>query len=416
MSYPKKKVRTLYQRKIAAKKDLQNFIDNCGGKASKRWKVSVRYSEVSKRYRLSYIFGKKRFNSKLEAARYLGLNPNKKEKNVTKKSKNRRSSIISKKENHKAFANIKNSASKRGVKKEKKSFDDDEIGNRPSVTPVKPMKLVSWQVKKVEDASPNLRTNVRNYLDTGYTIIPNVLAPTEVSTLLNGPECSREVVTSGSMLNLNAPNHRMTMRKRKANQEWLGAIKTINACIKQDGHTETVLCPLTTRAPGRYDMPLPTHIRESIINTLSNKQVVDFIKFLCPRGKWRTHDILLSKPASSRQVVHTDSSWEGKRKRNPPIHYITILIPLTVQDKVTGGTRVWPRSHRDKNADVSSTNYIDTIEPLLKIGDALVFDGLLSHCGMENNSGILDGVPRDRYFYYGAFATGHDPNTDVTGS
>lgn len=50
------------------------------------------------------------------------------------------------------------------------------------------------------------------------------------------------------------------------------------------------------------------------------------------------------------------------------------------------------------------------VEPTLNKGDALVFDGLLTHLGMANNS-----ETSDRYFYYAALAKGHDRNTDVTG-
>mmetsp|Transcript_6082 Transcript_6082/g.7315 ORF Transcript_6082/g.7315 Transcript_6082/m.7315 type:complete len:163 (-) Transcript_6082:97-585(-) len=157
--------------------------------------------------------------------------------------------------------------------------------------------------------------------------------------------------------------------------------------------------------------------RRPVLDRLIESEVFDFIRFICPRGRWRTHDILLSKPGSTRQVIHTDSSWDGKRRRNPPIHYLTVLIPLTLQDRATGGTRVWPRTHRVKDAYVGhNEDYVDAVHPLLKVGDALIFDGLLSHCGMENRSGIVGDKARDRYFYYGAFASGHDPNTDVTGS
>jgi ectoine hydroxylase-related dioxygenase (phytanoyl-CoA dioxygenase family) len=91
-------------------------------------------------------------------------------------------------------------------------------------------------------------------------------------------------------------------------------------------------------------------------------------------------------------------------------------VRLSKHSAQQGGTRVWPRTHLDETREiVPERGYIDTIEPLLNVGDALVFDGLLCHCGMENLSGLIDDFPRDRFFYYAAFSSTHDPNTDVTG-
>ena len=58
---------------------------------------------------------------------------------------------------------------------------------------------------------------------------------------------------------------------------------------------------------------------------------------------------MLSEPGSARQPIHTDSNWDGHRNRDPRPHYFTILIPLTDQDLETGGTRVYPGTHRDIN-------------------------------------------------------------------
>lgn len=71
---------------------------------------------------------------------------------------------------------------------------------------------------------------------------------------------------------------------------------------------------------------------------------------------------------------------------------------------------MWPGTHVDEEADLSGVSPVDVISPLIEMGDALVFDGLLSHCGMENVS-----REEDRFIFYAAFSSLHDPNTDVTG-
>ena len=271
------------------------------------------------------------------------------------------------------------------------------------ITPL-PKHLVKWQKEKIQSASSRWKLHTTNVLTDGYTIIKGVLPSSFVRKVLEGQQ---EQTTS---------TKRASTRKRKGNQQWQGAIRTIHAHIKSFGGTETVTCPLTTRAPGRYDLPLPPSVLEEFLQLLEACGIADLLKFLCPRGKFRTHDILLSKSGSKRQEVHTDSWWTGNTKRNPSTKYLTVLIPMTVQDKATGGTRVWPGTHRLRDAFVGDSNYVDCIEPLLKVGDALIFDGLLSHCGMENLSGIVDSAPRDRYFYYAAFSSIHDPNTEVTGT
>ena len=126
-----------------------------------------------------------------------------------------------------------------------------------------------------------------------------------------------------------------------------------------------------------------------------------------------TENIMLSASGSSCQPVHTDSSWQGKRRKNPAPHYYTVLIPLVNQDKFTGGTRIYPGTHLDSTAlTVDDGGLIPGIEDPQMAGDALIFDGLLQHCGTPN---VSDSPVVDRYFYYAAVCRGKDPNTEVTG-
>ena len=114
------------------------------------------------------------------------------------------------------------------------------------------------------------------------------------------------------------------------------------------------------------------------------------------------------------QPVHTDSDWGKRKKQNPRPHYYTILIALSPHNKHTGGTKLYPGSHRDVSIepDESKATHLD-----LNPGDALVFDGLLLHCGMPNLSGTTGhGEEQDRFLYYTAISTDRvDANTQVTG-
>lgn len=175
---------------------------------------------------------------------------------------------------------------------------------------------------------------------------------------------------------------------------------------------EVVRGSITMREPGRFDLPLPPHVMDRVVAELEASGVLEFLRVLCPQGRFRTQNVLLSRPGSTQQKVHTDSAWsESVAAENPAPHYITVLVPLTKQTAETGGTRVWPGSHRSFNYTILNdpTKYVDTVSPLVEVGDALVFDGLLSHCGMANRS------HEDRFFFYSSFSKGHDPNVDVTG-
>ena len=156
--------------------------------------------------------------------------------------------------------------------------------------------------------------------------------------------------------------------------------------------------PIASRTLGRYDMPLPPQVAAKTVEVLESKKVMDFIRSICPRGEMRTTNILLSVPGSERQPIHVDSSWEGKASKDPAPHYITILIPLTEPKVECGGTRLWPRSHKSALFEATHENkasYVDAVSPFVESGDALIFDGLLAHCGLENQSSS------DRFFFYG---------------
>mmetsp|Transcript_21635 Transcript_21635/g.38203 ORF Transcript_21635/g.38203 Transcript_21635/m.38203 type:complete len:500 (+) Transcript_21635:69-1568(+) len=291
--------------------------------------------------------------------------------------------------------------------------DNTEKCSEPSTVagspkPCKPRRLVAWQRERIAKAPEELSAMVSEFLLNGYTTIKQVLTPGDVEELKNGPsdgECAMNG-NEGSFFT----NDGRVMRARKGTQLWQGAKKSIQAHIKVKGGTETVLSPLTTREHGRYDMPLPPEALGTLMPKLEQAGVMKLARYLVKCGKIRTQDIMLSMPGSAEQNAHTDSSWAGKAQKDPRTHYVTILIPLSKQDEKTGGTRIWPGSHRDAEQN-DWNNYVDLIEPLIAEGDALIFDGLLTHQGMANIS-----KDQSRYFYYAAYANGHDPNTEVTGS
>ena len=102
------------------------------------------------------------------------------------------------------------------------------------------------------------------------------------------------------------------------------------------------------------------------------------------RGIIRAQNVMLSAPGSINQPVHTDSQW-GNRRKNPKPHYLTVLIALTDQDLLTGGTKVYPGSHRDSRLAprFEGGTVVGVEEPQSK-GTAIVFDGLLLHHGTAN--------------------------------
>lgn len=248
----------------------------------------------------------------------------------------------------------------------------------------------------VEIAEPEYRTLMNDYWENGYFIVKDVFDRCLIQELLDGVDLSileRE------------QNHRLKRRAQIVRQVWHGARTMIQM------HRDAGGGACAVRAKGRFDYQLPPSVTPRINKILEDKGLLKVLKYICPKATLRTENVMLSEPGSERQVIHIDSAWEGFSFVDPLPHYITLLIPLTVQDEETGGTRVWPKSHRDYHRGIRpSEGYVDMVEPLLNVGDALVFDGLLSHCGLENKS-----KDRDRYFFYLAVSTRHDPNTDSTG-
>jgi hypothetical protein len=61
---------------------------------------------------------------------------------------------------------------------------------------------------------------------------------------------------------------------------------------------------------------------------------------------------------------------------------------------------------------------VDCSGDVVSVGDALIFDGLLLHCGLENRYEVTSKNPKfygGRYFYYAAFSRSQDPNVSATG-
>ena len=271
-----------------------------------------------------------------------------------------------------------------------------EITNVQQVSPAKKQKpvLSSFCPGREDIENAGLDFNLlEQYENEGYFILNNVFESDVIDDLLDGG-----IVFENRKC-------RIPRKCKEYRQIWCGARKMIKAQLEAGGYG------LAQRGKGRFDLQLPTVLRPRIELVLKEKKVFKYLETLCPKARVTTENIMLSAPGAARQGVHTDSSWELYRSRGkPPIHYITVLIPLTEQTIETGGTRVWPRSHLNSSMEVSQdTGFIDMLSPKLKVGDALFFDGLLAHCGLENTSEILE-----RYFFYLAFSTKFDENTSVT--
>jgi len=403
------------------KRKLGEYLSACGGNnrgvivklRAKNGSASVRGVTLTP----VYLVDGKTYMSRPDVARQLGLLPSRNDPESNDRGSGSSTATV-------ASASSTSSSSwsmliSTKMTPHRQGTDDDLLSNgkngegRPKLGPdlerhpMYKLALDQWQIVKINEAANTpWRKEVQQYIVDGYALFPGLLSQTDVNLMLDGPV---NIKKCSSITDSN--NDGRQMRVRRGNQCWLGARKTIDACIRNIGTpNEMVMSPLTTREPGRYDMPLPPDASSIIEKRLEERGLLEFAKFLIGNGRIRTQDIMLSKPGSTEQRVHTDSSWDNKKMRNPRIHYLTILISLTPQTAFTGGTRVWPQTHRMNHGTIDWDFYADMIEPLLKPGDAIAFDGLLTHCGMRNSSDT------DRYFYYAAFSDTHDPNTDVTGS
>ena len=294
-------------------------------------------------------------------------------------------------------------------------------GGYPPLPP-KEIPLKVWHTERLKHARPEWRGPMTSLFKRGFAVFENVLSHAVMDLLLDGPkekETTPDTHSNSEEEQENRCNGRRVLRKRSAMQTWHGAKATIAAHIDRRSSGQiTIKAPLCTRSSGRYDMPLTNDVASPIFMSLQKAGLIDFVQFLLSnRGTIRTQNIMLSEPGSQRQPIHTDSNWDRHCKRDPKPHYYTILIPFVDQNKFTGGTMLYPETHRTtKLAAVEDGGSVKGIEPPQKAGNALVFDGLLQHRGTENVSGEEGkGDPVDRYFYYMAICIGKDPNTYVTG-
>ena len=268
----------------------------------------------------------------------------------------------------------------------------DTIKESPDAAKLPLKRIVSNEKKTLAE----LETN-------GYTIVKNVLNDEEINNLLH---CTSPSITSN-------PSKK---RRRSGTQIWQGAVKSIDAHISFVAGQESVVAPLTTRSTGRYDLPLPASqpVWNEMYSKLESTGLLSLLRKYVPNGRIATQNVVLAKKGAVRQPIHSD---------HPRTGYCTALIPLVRQTKEVGGTRIFPGSHKKKmkkstqkdfkeengsGEDEELNEFVDCVSPLVEKGDCVLFDGLLMHCGLENNG------ESDRYFYYAAFCRGHDYNTDAT--
>lgn len=310
-------------------------------------------------------------------------------------------------ESRNAKRGIRQKKKKSSTRKKRKKSGESGKKEKNTKSNVEPGLRIKWQRKLLEMSPKWASHHVKALLVDGYTCMRGVFTA----------EMIRGILHDNQTKNDNQDVHRRVLRQRSAKQIWKGAIRSINAHVKNCAGSVTVTAPVVERSHGRFDFPLSSN---EVKNLGSNHALsspegpVALVRYMCPRLKTTTHNVMVSRPGSYLQPVHTDSSWDRRRRSNPRPHYYTILVALTRHDEHTGGTRLYPGTHRCEDA------VTDTIEPVslvLNAGDALVFDGLLLHCGMPNLSGSPGhGAPTERYMYYTAMSTNRvDENTRVTG-
>jgi hypothetical protein len=150
------------------------------------------------------------------------------------------------------------------------------------------------------------------------------------------------------------PKRSRVLRQRSSSQIWSGAKRTINGLVLKRGDSISVRAPLCVRSSGRYDYPLPNDICRGMENKLRSNGILNLVQYMLKgRGIIRAQNVMLSAPGSINQPVHTDSQWSNRPTRNPKPHYLTVLIALTDQDLLTGGTKVYPGKNSSNHQQFS---------------------------------------------------------------
>ncbi|MCP4046983.1 MAG: phytanoyl-CoA dioxygenase family protein [Gammaproteobacteria bacterium] len=101
-----------------------------------------------------------------------------------------------------------------------------------------------------------------------------------------------------------------------------------------------------------------------------------------------------SLPGAKNQHIHRDLDNAYEQLNVPggverilallPPYAITLFIPLVPFNAANGTTRMWPGSHLVTEKQAFQMSYID---PVVDIGDCILMDYRLLHCGTANNSG-----------------------------
>ncbi len=175
-----------------------------------------------------------------------------------------------------------------------------------------------WVRNRLSFVPKGLEMHVQMLIQFGYKVLPKVFTEEGVRDLLF---CSSKPSASIE------PRGRCggrTLRERSGAQVWRGSVISIDARITVFEGTETVRAPLICRAEGRFDLPLPFHVARKLISDIRSSRVLELLDHMCPRGKVQTQNVMMSRPGSKRQSIHTDSSWDRVRTViHPAPHYYT---------------------------------------------------------------------------------------------
>jgi ectoine hydroxylase-related dioxygenase (phytanoyl-CoA dioxygenase family) len=98
--------------------------------------------------------------------------------------------------------------------------------------------------------------------------------------------------------------------------------------------------------------------------------------------------VVIALPGAAEQRVHVDHSMlfpgDEAASMSAPPYALTAIIPLLDLDESTGSTEVWPRGPQLARPDLwLSKEPGSTVLPL-KLGDAVLIDYRVCHCGTPN--------------------------------
>lgn len=141
-----------------------------------------------------------------------------------------------------------------------------------------------------------------------------------------------------------------------------------------------------TRQKGRYDMVIEEFQTDEYSFLHKDAPWLKVIKSLLGDDCQATHmGCMFSRPGSEKQMYHQDGPHLNEGGRHLPPHALNVFIPLVNVTRALGPTEFIPTTHFQENWDEK----IPSVAPTLNVGQVLLFDYRIRHCGL-GNKGVAD--------------------------